>query len=68
MKGIKMKVKELIKKLKQVKDKELSVVIADIEDSSGDYYNHWIQDINEHRTGSSGYEIEGEVRLLTNLE
>lgn len=61
-----MKVIDLIKKLKQIKDKNLPVVVADIEDSSGDFFNHWIVDIEEHKTSSSGYEIEGEVRLVTN--
>jgi len=60
-----MKVIDLIKKLKQIKDKNLPVVVADIEDSSGDFLNHWIVDIEEHKTGFSGYEIEGEVRLVT---
>jgi|TARA_R100000664_G_C2666778_1_gene80559 hypothetical protein len=62
-----MKVKELIKKLKKIKNKELLVVVADIEDSSGDFYNYWVQNVEEHETGSSGYEIEGEVRLLTSV-
>ena len=60
-----MKVKELIKKLEQVKDKDLPVVVADIKDSSGDFYNHWVQNVEESETGSSGYEIEGEVRIIT---
>ncbi len=60
-----LKVKELIKKLEQIKNKDLPVVVADIEDSSGDFYNHWVQNVEESETGSSGYEIEGEVRLLT---
>ena len=29
--------------------------------------NEWIVDIECSRTGESGYEIEGEVRLLTSL-
>tara|TARA_R100000808_G_scaffold18134_1_gene39832 strand:+ start:12895 stop:13164 length:270 start_codon:yes stop_codon:yes gene_type:complete len=66
-KGAVMKVKELIKKLEQIKDKELYVVVADIEDCFGEFPNHWVKSIEEHETGSSGYEIEGEVRLLTSI-
>jgi len=62
-----MKVKELIRRLKQVKNKELSVVIGDIEDESGDFPNYWVQSIQEYESGSNGYEVEGEVRLLTTL-
>ena len=60
-----MKVRELIKKLEQVKDKELCVVVADIEARFGEFPNYWVKSIEEHETGSSGYEVEGEVRLIT---
>jgi len=60
-----MKVKDLIKKLEQIRDKNLPVVVADIEESSSDFPNYWVEDIEEHETGSSGYEIEGEIRLVT---
>ena len=60
-----MKVKDLIKELNQIKDKNLLIVVGDVEDSSGGFPNYWVVDIEEHETGSSGYEIEGEVRLVT---
>lgn len=60
-----MKVKELIRKLKEVKNKELDIVINNIENESGDFPNYWVYSIEEQETGSSGYELHGEVRLLT---
>jgi hypothetical protein len=60
-----MKVKELIKKLEEVKNKELDIVIGDIENKLGDFPNYWVYSIEEQEIGSSGYELHGEVRLLT---
>ena len=60
-----MKVRELIKKLEQVKDKELCVVVADIEDRFGEFQIYWVKCFEEHDTGSSGYVVEGEVRLIS---
>lgn len=52
-----MKVKEIIEKLKTV-DQELHLRVENSVD------NLWVFDVEEHNTGSSGYEIEGEIVLL----
>ena len=57
-------VDELIKTLKQVKDKSL-LVNCIVEDSNGNYSNNWVIEVVEHSTGKSGYEIEGEINLIT---
>ena len=57
-------VAELIKTLKQVKDKSL-LVNCIVEDSNGNYSNNWVIEVVEHSTGKSGYEIEGEISLVT---
>ena len=65
-----MMVKELIKLLKQLpKDcQELDVrVFYDCkEEELGDNYNtnFWVDKIEVHATGSSGYELNGEVLLI----
>ena len=57
-------VAELIKTLKQVKDKSL-LINCIVEDSNGNYANNWVTEVEEHSTGNSGYELEGEVSLIT---
>ena len=68
-----MIVKELIEKLKKVEDKELSVTLhIDVEiDDNGSAVNYdpmlnqWLFEICEIPTGTSGYEEEGEVQLIS---
>ena len=59
-----MNVKELIEELKKLPQ--------DLPVRTNNQYpeveNEWIVDIECSRTGESGYELEGEVRLLTSLE
>ena len=60
-----MTVKKLIKTLKTIKDQNLPVRVIDhiVEDNMP---NKWIISIGSiHNTGDSGYEISGEVVLLT---
>jgi hypothetical protein len=59
-----MNVKELIQELKKL-PQDLPIR-TDNRYPEGE--NEWIVDIECSRTGESGYEIEGEVRLLTSLE
>ena len=57
-----MTAKELIEKLKQMpQDLELRVV----NDSKEDEVNEWVYDVEFSKQGESGYEVNGEVRLLT---
>tara|TARA_R110002074_G_scaffold234106_1_gene405941 strand:+ start:404 stop:595 length:192 start_codon:yes stop_codon:yes gene_type:complete len=58
-----MKVKELINKLKELP--EDLPIRTDNRYPEGE--NEWIIDLECSETGQSGYEIEGEVRLLTSL-
>ena len=68
-----MNVKELIKNLNKIENKELSVaLIIDYpldkngfvsEDFDADA-NQWLFTVDEISTGSSGYEYEGEVQLI----
>jgi len=58
-----MKVKELIEKLKQMpQDLEIRVV----NDNREDEENEWVYKVEFSEKGQSGYELYGEVRLLTN--
>jgi len=58
-----MNVKELIKKLVKVEDKTLPVnVFVD-----SDPLNNWVCGVEEYEKGSSGYEVEGEVLLITSF-
>ena len=61
-----MKVKELIKKLQQT-DLELEVNTSrnQFNPEECDATNYWVYDIQEYKKGSSGYEEEDEVLLLT---
>jgi len=57
-----MNVKELIEKLNQMpQDLELRVVNDNREDEA----NEWVYEIEFSEKGQSGYELYGEVRLLT---
>ena len=57
-----MKVKELIEKLKQMpQDLELRVVNDNREDEA----NEWVHEVEFSEKGQSGYELYGEIRLLT---
>ncbi len=57
-----MKVKELIKLLQEC-DQELEV--NTFNENSADPTNYWVKDVEEFSKGSSGYEEDGEVLLIT---
>ena len=38
-----------------------------VRESLNEPAEYWVQNVEESETGSSGYEIEGEVRLLTSI-
>lgn len=58
-----MNINELINILNKVEDKSLPIRI--IKFNEDDLYedNLWLEEVQVSDTGSSGYEIEGEVRL-----
>jgi len=58
-----MEVKELIKRLDKIKDKDLDVrvVIPEFDDE-----NYWLSEVEVSNKGDSGYELHGEVRLIGN--
>ena len=56
-----MKVKDLIKQLQQIEDNTLDVRV--IEDNEG-MDNFWLYEIEVNDKGDSGYEMQGEVRLI----
>ena len=56
-----MKVKELIKTLKQCPE-DLPILIA-IDDQNGEIDNYFVHSVELSEKGESGYEIGGEVRL-----
>ena len=53
-----MTVEELIKELRKIEDKTLDVRTDFIK-------NHWLERIEVHPQGNSGYELHGEVILIT---
>jgi len=57
-----MKVKELIKRLQKC-DQELEV--NTFKENSENPTNYWVIDVEEYDKGSSGYEEDGEVLLIT---
>jgi hypothetical protein len=60
-----MDVKELIEKLKEL-PQDLPVRAMDMYDVDAlSEPNKWVEDVEFQRTGSSGYEVSGEVVLLT---
>lgn len=67
-----MKVKHLIKLLKKCDpNSDIRAVKEPSDDPYVDYIissevNDWVHGIEESHKGESGYELEGEVRLITN--
>lgn len=57
-----MTVEELIKELKQIKDKKLSVRIQPYFDWEEE--NLWVDEVSVFDTGTTGYEKFGEVVLV----
>ena len=60
-----MKVKELIKQLQKIEDKNLPIRV--IEEEDNDDPNYWLRPIGSievSNTGDDGYQICGEVRLI----
>ena len=57
-----MNIQQLINYLQSVEDKTLPIRI--INDSEVDEENYWLDKIELSDTGNSGYEIEGELRLI----
>lgn len=57
-----MTIQDLIDKLQKVEDKTLSirVIHADSEDEE----NYWLGRLEVSEKGQSGYEMNGEVRLI----
>tara|TARA_R100000005_G_C4937663_1_gene163702 strand:+ start:87 stop:254 length:168 start_codon:yes stop_codon:yes gene_type:complete len=53
-----MTVDELIKELQKIEDKTLDVRTDFIK-------NRWVERVEVHHQGSSGYELDGEVILIT---
>jgi len=53
-----MTVEELIKELQKIEDKTLDIRTDFIR-------NSWVERIEVHHQGSSGYELHGEVILVT---
>ena len=58
-----MIVKDLIKALQAVEDKNLEVLLIT---QPNDEDNPWLNAIEVSNTGDSGYEVGGEVRLISN--
>ena len=58
-----MNVKELIEKLKKLPQNLPLKVIK--KNGIDDAPNEWVVDFEVHQTGQSGYEISGEVVLIT---
>ena len=56
-----MKVSELIKQLEKC-PKDLTILVA-IDDQNGEIDNYFVRSVELSKTGESGYEIGGEVRL-----
>jgi hypothetical protein len=62
-----MNVKELIEKLKEL-PQDLPIRVINMGETFfnvDDLSNLWVYDIEVSNTGQSGYEVSGEVRLLT---
>ena len=60
-----MNVNKLIGILSKVKDKSLPIRIIKLDENeiTGIRINYWLEEVEVSDTGSSGYEVEGEVRL-----
>tara|TARA_R100000005_G_C4924817_1_gene156445 strand:- start:79 stop:264 length:186 start_codon:yes stop_codon:yes gene_type:complete len=59
-----MTVKEMIKRLKEL-PQDLPIRCLEKSNSCDDIPNQWVCDIEFYEEGQSGYEISGEVILLT---
>ena len=59
-----MTVRELINKLKKC-DPSLEVRTLNEIQWCDDSVNQWVFDLEQHDTSTSGYELQGEVVLLT---
>ena len=57
-----MNIQQLINYLKSVEDKTLPIRI--VKDGEVDEENYWLDKIELSDKGNSGYEIEGELRLI----
>ena len=63
-----MKVKELIKKLQQCNPElEVNTWRNQFSPEECDATNYWVTNVEEYPSGSSGYEEEGEVLLITQV-
>ena len=56
---IRMTVEELINELQKIEDKTLDVRLED------DETNKWVERVEAHYQGGSGYELHGEVILIS---
>ena len=57
-----MNIQQLINYLQSVEDKTLPIRI--VKDGEVDEENYWLDKIELSDKGNSGYEIEGELRLI----
>ena len=59
-------VENLLEILEKIEDKSLPIrcVIEHIQDYEGDDVNLWLNGIEVSEKGQSGYELDGEVRLV----
>jgi len=55
---VEMTVEELIEELQKIEDKTLDVRLED------DETNKWVERVEAHYQGGSGYELQGEVILV----
>lgn len=58
-----MNINELINILNKIEDKSLPIRMIELDEDGWYKDNHWLGEVEVSDTGSSGYEIEGEVRL-----
>lgn len=58
-----MKVRELIAELMQIEDQDLPIRIYNTDGE--DEENDWVVSVEHNNTGQSGYEVSGEVILVT---
>lgn len=61
-----MTVQELIDALNTIEDKSLSIRVLEDNPNNPDYNltNYWLDEIELSNTGDSGYELNGEIRLI----
>ena len=58
--------KELLKLLSNLTEEQLELDINLVNSNSEDTENIWLQELEVSNTGSSGYEVAGEIRLIGN--